>query len=96
MTMKIDPKTNKVTYSDPKKVEAFADKLAQTMVEGLNKEVLKNTSKLNSDEQKLKEFENSPLWAKIKKSLDEQSAISSKFGFDIKKHWQDMLAFLKK
>lgn len=39
MTMKTDPKTNITTYSDPEKVRAFGDKLAQAMVDGLNKKV---------------------------------------------------------
>ena len=41
--MKTDPKTNKVTYSDPAATEAYLDKVAQAMVDGLNKKVLEDT-----------------------------------------------------
>lgn len=39
MTMTIDPKTGNVTYSDPQKGKAFMDKLAQAMVDNLNRKV---------------------------------------------------------
>ena len=49
-----------------------------------------------TDGEKLKELEKSPEWAKIKKSLDEEVSKSAKMGFDVGKHWQDMMAYLEK
>ena len=44
MTMHTDPKTNKTTYSDPEKVEAFGLKVATAMVDELNKNVEEESS----------------------------------------------------
>ncbi|MDO8660057.1 MAG: hypothetical protein Q7K54_05695 [Candidatus Parcubacteria bacterium] len=33
---------------------------------------------------------------RIKKGLLKQVAISAKYGFDVKKHWNDMMAYLEK
>ena len=44
MTMHIDPKTRKITYSDPKKTEAFGKKVAEAMVAALNRKIKEGKS----------------------------------------------------
>jgi len=45
---------------------------------------------------KKNEKELKAMLRKIKKSLLKEVALSAKYGFDVKKHWEEMLAFSDK
>ena len=49
-----------------------------------------------TEEQKIEQFKKSDLWATIKDSLKKQDSEAKKIGFNVSKHWNNMLKTVKK